>query len=183
MVQPRMTLDEQEAMIIRTHHGIPPWRLVSEYLVNSADSNNLAVDGTGGSPQTFSYTPPSDYDLTVSRIMIFMQASSAMSVDVFANLVTALAVGIEIKAAGVLLTTWKDNIDLYTEFFDVDTLANVSNATADTTLNGRWTFERDTGGFGIEIANGELFEAIINDDLSSITQIRMHVKGHLDQAV
>ncbi len=181
MVQPRITVDEQDAMLVAIHDSIPPWRFVSEYLVNSAGSNNMAVDGSGGSPQTFSFSPPSDYDLVVFRLMIYMQTSSAMSVDVFANLAIVLGAGIEIKAAGVLLTTWKDNIDIYTEFFDVDTLANISNVTVDTTLNGRWTFTEDTGGLGIQVPNGQSFAAIINDNLSSLTQLRIHVKGHLDQ--
>ncbi len=182
MVQPTTTLDEQDAMLTKAHDSIPPWRFVSEYLVNSAGSNNMAVDGSGGSPQVFSFTPPSPYDLVVFRLMIYMQTSSAMSVDVFGNLAAALGHGIEVKVQGVLLTTWKDNIDLYTEFFDVDTLANISDATVDTTFNGRWTFERDTGGLGIAVPLGSSFEVIVNDALDTITQIRMHIKGHLDQA-
>ncbi len=105
-----------------------------------------------------------------------------MSTTVFGNLAAALAVGIEVKAQGVLLTTWQDNIDIYTQAFDVDTLANISNATVDTTFNARWSFFKDANDRGIEVDNGEFFEVIINDDLSSITILRMRIHGHLDAA-
>lgn len=183
MAQPTITIDEQDAMIVRTPDFITPWRHVSEYLTNSADSNNMAVDGSGGSPQAFSYTPPDTYNFVAERMMMFMQCSSAMTTTVFGNLAAALGQGIEIKVAGVLITVWRDNIDIYTEYYDVDTLSNVSNAVVDTTLHGRWTFCKDTNSLGLIVPNGQFFESIVNDDLSSITQLRMRIKGKLIQAI
>ncbi len=182
MVQSTSTRNEEEAKLVKTLDTITPWRIVSPYLTDSNDSNDMTVDGTGGSPQVFNYTPPANYDFAAARMMIYMECSSAMSTTVFGNLAAALAVGIEVKAQGVLLTTWKDNIDIYTQAFDVDTLANVSDATVDTTFNVRWSFFKDANDRGIEIDNGEFFEAIINDDLSSITVLRMRIHGHLDAA-
>jgi hypothetical protein len=179
MAQPTVTLNEQNARLTRSIDAIPAWRHVSQYLVNSADSNDMAVDGSGGSPQAFSYTPPANYDFLVNRLIMYMECSSAMSTTVFGNLGAALTHGIEIKATGVLVATWKDNIDMYVEYFDVDTLANVSNATPDTTLGGRWTFVRDTNASGIFVPNGQSFEVIINDNLSSLVVLRMKIKGKL----
>lgn len=179
MVQSTSTLAEEQAGLVKSPDCIPPWRHVSKYLVTAADVRDMAVDGSGGSPVVFSYTPPATYDFVASRINIFMQTSSAMSVAVFGNLATVLGHGIEIKADGVLLATWQDNIDMYTEYYDNMAAANVSDAVADTTLVGRWTFWKDTNGLGILVPNGSSFEVIINDDLSTITELRMKLKGKL----
>ena len=180
MVQSTSTRNEEEAKLVKLLDSITPWRIVAPYLVDSSDSNDMTVDGTGGSPKVFSYTPPADYDFIASRLILFMQTSNAMTTTVFGNLATALAVGIEFKAMSTLLTTWKDNIDIYTQVFDVDTLANVTSTTVDTTLNARWSFWKDTNGRGIEVDNGQSFEVIINDNLSSITALRMRIHGHLN---
>jgi len=177
MVQRTQTLDEQNARIVSTIDKIDPWRHVSTYLLNTG-SNDMAVDGSGGSPQTFSYTPPTPYDFAFVRLMLFMQTATAMTVTNFGD-IAALGQGIEIKAGGQLLTTWQDNIDMYVEMYDIDTLANVSGAAADTTINGRWTLTRDMEGKGILIPNGQSLEVIINDNLSGITILRMRVKGLL----
>jgi hypothetical protein len=179
MARPTSTIDEQNAQLVRVVSNIPPWRMINAYLVDSNGSTNLAVDGSGGAPKVFSYTPPSLYDFNARRILIFMLTSSAMSVTAFGNLGAALGAGIEIKAQGVLLTTWKDNIDLYTEFYEADSVANLSDATPDTTLSGRWVFYEDTGGQGILVPNGQSFEVIVNDDLSAITELRIRIKGEL----
>ncbi|MHA1942361.1 MAG: hypothetical protein ACW97P_11680 [Candidatus Hodarchaeales archaeon] len=179
MSQSTITLNEQSAELTRLIDFVPPWRHISNYLVNSADSNDMAVDGSGGSPQSFSYFPPANYDFVANRLTMYMECSSAMSTTVFGNLGTALTHGLEIKAAGVLISTWKDNIDMYVEYFDVDTLANVSNAVADTTMNGRWQFVRDTNASGLFIPNGQSFEIIVNDNLSSLVVLRMKIKGKL----
>lgn len=180
MVQSTSTLAEEEARLVKSPDSIPPWRHVSEYLVTAAGEKNMAQNGSGGAPVVFSYTPPATYDFVASRINIFMQTSSAMSVNVFGNFAAALRIGIEIKADGVLLITWQDNIDIYTEYYDNMAAANVSDAAADTTLVGRWTFWKDTNGLGLLVPNGSSFEVIINDDLSTLTELRMKLKGKLN---
>ncbi len=182
MVQSTSTKNEEQARMFKLLDSIITWRVIAPYLLDSSDNNNMAIDGSGGSPKVFSYTPPTDYDFIATRLILYMQCSSAMSTAVFGNLASALGTGIEFKAMGVLLSTWKDNIDIYTQVFDVDTLSNVTNATVDTTLNARWSFWKDTNGRGIEIDNGQSFEVIINDNLSSITVLRMRIHGHLNAA-
>ena len=178
MVQPTTHPEERLARLVRQINHTDPWRVVNEYLVNSANSNNLAVNGSGGSPQVFSFTPPTSYDLIVNRLVLFMETSSAMSTTSFGNQV-ALGQGITINSGGVLISTWQDNIDIYTELFDIDTLQNVTDATTDTTMHGEWQFATDMNGQGIHLKNGENFEMIVNDDLSGITIIRIRVKGLL----
>lgn len=178
MVQPTSTKNEAAARLVRSPDCIPPWRHVNTYLLNGA-VKNMAVDGGGGSPQVFSYTPPANYDFAAARIISYLQTSSAMSVNVFGDLAAALGQGIEFKAAGVLISTWQDNIDMYTDFYDKATLANVSDAPADTTAVCRWTFWKDTNGLAILIPNGLSLEVVINDDLSTLTELRMKLKGKL----
>ncbi len=180
MVQSTSTRDEEEAKQVKILDGVPPWRYTNPYLVDSNGSNDMTVDGSGGAPKIFSYTPPTNYDFVAVRLMIYMECSSAMSTTVWGNLAAALGHGIEFKAQGVLITTWQDNIDLYTQMFDVDTLSNVSNATVDTTLNARWTFTKDTHERGIIVPNGQSFEVIVNDDLTLITVLRMRIHGRCD---
>lgn len=179
MVQSTSTRSEEEARLVKSPDCIPPWRHVSAYLLNAAGEKNMGVDGSGGSPQSFFYAPPATYDFVAARTIIFLQTSSAMSLGVFGNLGSALAHGIELKADGVLLTTWQDNINMYSDFYDRESLANVSDAAADTTVICRWTFTKDTNGLGILVPNGSVFETIINDDLSTITELRMKIKGKL----
>jgi len=182
MAQPTSTITEQDAKIVRHWDVIPSWRWISTYLTTIADSNDMAVDGSGGAPQSFSYTPPVNYDFIASRLIMLMITSSAMSLAVFADLAAALGTGIQFVADGVLIATWQSNIDMYTEYYDKLALANVSDAGNDTTVSGRWTFTKDTNGQGIIIPNGKLFEVIVNDDLSSLTTLRMKIKGKLVQS-
>lgn len=175
MVQSTSELGEELALGISSVNGLPGWRHVSEYLLNGG-SNDMVVDGSGGAPVSFSHSPPANYDLIISRIMVCLQASSAMSVGNFADL-AVLGHGIEVKADGVLITTWQDNMDMYTECYDVDTLANVTDAAADTTLHLRWSFYRDLNGPGLLVK--DTFEVIINDDLSGLATLRIKIKGKL----
>lgn len=179
MAQSTSTRSEEDARLVKSPDALPPWRHISAYLVNSAGAQSMAVDGSGGSPQVFSYSPPENYDFVAVRIIIYLQTSSAMSVDVFGNLAAALGQGVEFKVNGTLITTWKDNIDICAEMFDHQALVSISDIAADTTLVGRWTFSRDTNGMGLATPNGTSFEVVINDDLSTLTDFRMKLKGKL----
>jgi len=178
MAQPTTHGEERLAKIVRQINHSDPWRFINEYLTDSNDSNDMAVDGSGGSPQVFSYTPITDYDIIVNRLVLYMECSSAMATTNFGNL-AALGQGVTIHAGGVQLSVWQDNIDIYTELFDIDTLSNVSNATVDTTMHGEWQFARDANGQGIQVKNGNTFEVIVNDNLSTLTVLRIRLKGLL----
>lgn len=180
MIQPTTTIDEQNAKIISSVCGTDAWRWVSTYVKNSAGSELMNVNGDGGNPVTFFYEPPSPYKLFYSRLMFFMQASSAMSPENFGNL-AALTEGVKFVANGVLITTWKTNIDIYTEMYDLTAVANISNVVADTTIMGRWTAWKDVNNRAVTIPSGKRFEVIINDNLSTLTEFRIKVKGHLIQ--
>jgi len=177
------TLTERSAELTKSG-DLPAWRWISTYLLNSSGANNMAVDGSGGNPQSFFYTPPANYDFIANRMVILLITSSAMTLADYGNLGSALGQGIEVKANGVLINNpWQSNIDMYTDYYDESTLADVSDAIADTTMAGRWTFTKDTNQQGILIPNGQIFEIIVNDDLSSLTELRMKIKGKLIQAI
>ena len=178
MAQPTSTTEEHMAKKVSQISALPPWRYVSEYILLDS-SNDMTVDGSGGSPKVFSYSVPANYNLVISRIMLFMQTGGAMSVELFGNL-AALGVGLEIKGDGILIATWKDNIDIYTECYDVDALSNVSSTAVDTTMSLRWTLPKDLNGPGLLCT--DKFEAIVNDDLSSLTRLRIKIKGKLTPA-
>lgn len=179
MVQPTTTHNEQCATITSGGYDIDAWRWISTYLADSAGVVDMSVDGSGGNPQSFFYTPPANYDFVAVRMVVIMITATGMVLTEFGDLGVALGTGIEIKANGVLITTWQDNIDMYSEFYDKLSLANVSDAAADTTINGRWTFAKDTNGAGIIVPNGQQFQVIINDDISGISQLKMKIKGKL----
>ncbi len=179
LAQSTSTRIEEEAKLVKVFDAIPAWRIISTYVVNSAGAKDMSVNGSGGSPQVFSYSPPANYDFIANRFVLYLQTSSAMSVDVFANLGSALGQGVEFKIGGVLLTTWQDNIDMYTDFYDKSALDDISGAAADTTMSGRWSFWKDTNGQGIMVRNSSSFEVVINDDLSTLTEFRMKIKGKL----
>lgn len=180
MSQSTTTVDEQKAKLISSVCGTDAWRWISTYVKDSAGSELMNVDGSGGSPVSFFYSPTSPYKLFYSRLVFFMQASTAMSPENFGDLI-ALTEGVKFVANGVLISTWKTNIDIYTEMYDLTGIANISDVGADTTIMGRWTAWKDLNDRAVIIPGGQRFEVIVNDDLSSLTEFRIKVKGHLIQ--
>lgn len=154
---------------------IAPDLHVGEYLQNGG-SNNLAVDGSA--PVTFSYTPPAGFNFLAVRLMTYIEALTAFGSDEFGDIST-LANGVQINAAGVGLTNWKDNIDIVAEMYD---FSRNAFGKADKLLVSRWTFTRDTYGIRILVPDGQSFDAIIQDDLSSLVIFRLKVKGLLVNA-
>lgn len=154
---------------------ITPDLHVGEYLLNGG-SNNLAVDGT--TPVTFSYTPPAGFDFLAVRLMTYIEASTAFGSDEFGDIAT-LANGVQINAAGIELTNWKDNIDIVSEMYD---FSRNAFGKADKLLVGRWTFTRDTYGIRLLVPDSQSFDAVVQDDLRGLVIFRLKVKGLLVNA-
>ncbi len=154
---------------------ITPDLHVGEYLLNGG-SNEMAVDGS--TPVTFSYTPPTGFNFLAVRLMTYIEALTAFGSSEFGDLAT-LANGVQINAAGVGLTNWKDNIDIVSEMYDFNRNAF---GKPDKLLVARWTFTRDTYGIRILVPDGQSFDAIVQDDLSGLVIFRLKVKGLLVNA-
>ncbi len=151
---------------------------VSEYVLNGG-SNDMAVDGT--TPVTFSYTPPAGKDFKVSRLLLYLETSTAMDSIEFGN-IAVLANGVLINVAGETITTWQDNVDMLTDMFDL-TQAGEAFGKVTRTLAGRWTFARDIPGKSLLVPNGQGFDIVIQDNLSTLSIFRLKVKGALVDAV
>lgn len=179
MAQPTRTMAEQDFELLQTNSTLPSWRWITQYLVNDAGSDNLIVDGST-MPQTFSYSPPDGYDFVAIRMIILLLTTTPMTLLTnFADLGAPLANGVEFKANNVLISTWQDNLDMYTDFYDKFPPAAIIDVAQDISMTGRWTFTKDTSGQAIIVSNGQTFSAIVNDNLSSLSQFRMKIKGKL----
>lgn len=160
-------------------NGLPVSEFVTEHLENEGETppDQLNVDGSS-TPVAFSYSPPEGFDAIIGRVMIYYSSSVNFSEEKFAHL-TALANGVEIWADGVLLDTWKDNVDVITDMFDLVPAGEVFTKQA-RSISGRWTFHRAVGASkGLIINNGNDFNITINDDLTSLTFFHAVVQGAL----
>lgn len=149
---------------------------VSEDLLNGG-SNNMAVNGSV-TPVTFSYTPLAGFDLEAVRTMLYIESQTAFGSDEFGDVV-ALTNGVQINAAGFGVTNWKNNVDVVIEMYD---FARDAFGKPDKLLIARWTFTRDTNGKTLLVPDGQSFDAVVQDDLSSLVIFRMKIKGVLIDA-
>lgn len=158
---------------------IDPANHVSEYVLNSS-SNDMAVDGSS-TPVTFSFTPPAGKDFELSRVILYLETSTAMDSIEFGN-ISALANGVQINADGETITNWQDNIDMLTDMFDL-AQAGEAFGKVTRTLAGRWTFTRDVPVKSLLIPDGQSFDVVIRDAIQTISIFRLKVKGELVTAV
>ena len=153
-----------------------PGNLYKEYLLNGS-SNDMAVDGSG-TPVVFSADIPTDKILHASRLILYIEGSTAFASEKFGNL-PVLPNGVLIKAGGVTIETWKDNVDLNTSMFDTEGRSNFSKA--DRSMSARWSFFKESG-YGLSLLPGESFSATIQDNLSTLVHFRMKLGGHMMNA-
>lgn len=137
----------------------------------------MGIDGSDP-VVAFSYTVPAGFSLRVSRAILYLEASTAFDSIKFMNL-TALTNGVLIYAGDDLLTTWKDNIDIILDMFDLTSGAAFGKETR--TLAGRWSFYKLLPGFGtLSLTAGQIFKAVIQDDLSAANIVfRIKIQGEL----
>lgn len=150
----------------------------TEYLRNGID-NNLCVDGSVD-PVIFSTFPPLGQNLEVGRFLLYLRGSTSFDDTKFMNL-DALTNGIEIRINGQLITTWRDNIDIVIDMFDL-TPAGVAFGKDTRTLTGRWSLTKVLGGEGVLCPDGQSVQAIVQDVLDGAGIFRIKVQGELRDA-
>ncbi len=147
------------------------------YLLNGG-SNDMGVNGSV-TPVDFNYTPPLGKQALIGRLILYMESATAFDSAMFANL-SPLDNGIEIYVNDQLISTWVDNIDIVTTFYDAFGYDAFAKATR--SIAGRWSFSRIHGlaeGILLNSTNG--MTARINDDLSAAGFIlRMQIQGKLE---
>lgn len=160
----------------RSGSKVPPtlaWNYFNSYLENGG-SNNMAVDGSV-TTVTFAAFPPAGKDLEVGRFLIYMESGSDFDGAKFMHL-DALDNGVQIKIAGTVVTTWRNNIDVRLDMFDL--LPGFGKETR--SLVGRWTLTKGLSGGSVLCPAGQSVDADINDDLSAAGIIyRIKVQGEL----
>lgn len=137
----------------------------------------MAVNGSV-TPVTFSYTSPAGFDFEAVRTILYIESQTAFAPDEFGDIAT-LANGVQINAAGSEVTNWKNNVDVVIEMYD---FSRNAFGKSDKLLVTRWTFTKDTNGKTLLIPDGQSFDAVIQDDLSSLIIFRMKIKGVLIDA-
>ncbi len=142
---------------------LDPENYVSEYLRNSAGSNDMGVDGSV-TPASFIYEPPTDRRLFLGRLLLYMESGASFDGEGFMHM-PALANGVRISAGGVQLTNWRNLIDVIMDMFNLSS-AGTAFSKESRSLAGRWTFTRGTTLRPIIVMPGEVVEALIRDDLS-----------------
>lgn len=149
---------------------------VSVFLENGG-SEQQTVDGSV-TPVEFSYTVPVGKKLILSRMLIYIEDSTAFSSTVFAGLASALTNGWEMSVNGTVLFTAKNNWQLAIHMYDVT--GNAIFGKTNQTLIGRFSFSRFVGGAnGITIRAGEDIATIVNDDLTGIDLMSVMIQGVL----
>lgn len=148
---------------------------VSAYLMNGGDSN-LGASGTVDGID-FVYVPPRGRNLEAARLLLYLETASKFAGTKFASL-PRLENGLQIIANDAVLTTWRDNIDIAEDMYDLSNIGVLGKASE--SLAGRWTFTRGTGGRTIRIPNGNSFKAVVRDDLSRDEMVfRIKLQGYL----
>lgn len=150
----------------------------TEYLENDGN-NNLCVDGSV-TPVVFSTSPPAGRHLEVGRFLLYLRGLTSFDDIGFMNF-AALTNGVEIKINGQLVTTWRTNIDVIVDMFDL-TPAGAAFGKDRSTLAGRWSLNKVLGGEGVLCPDGQLVQAVVQDNLAGAGIFRIKVQGELRDA-
>lgn len=156
---------------------------VFEYMTNDAQSptNGLNVDGSV-TPVLFEANPAAGQYWIITRMLIYMEDTTAFSSTEFGGLAAALTNGLSIQVDSGELMNWKDNVDIQTCMFDADGKAVYALATK--SLSGRWTFTKsdpDDLGPAFQDRKGLLVResvgALVQDNLALLDVFRIRVHG------
>lgn len=138
-------------------------------------SKEQNVDGST-TPVVFSTSVvPVGKELLVSRMMLYMEDSTAFSSESFGGL-SALTNGWEVRFNDYTIENAKDNKTLVCYMFDLtgNTLFGKENQT----MMGRWSFTKFTDGAeGISIHSGCTFSTVVNDDLTGLDYFNVMIQG------
>ncbi len=111
------------------------------------------------------------------HVKLYMESGSAFDSAKFMHL-TALSEGVDIVIGDSTLTNWKDNVDVVLDMFDLGN-SGTTFSKATRSLSGRfsmWKLSKN----GCSLAAGQVFKAVVNDDLSTAGIIlRIKLQGEL----
>lgn len=138
-------------------------------------SHEAVVDGSV-TPVEFTFTPPGDAPVLLSRMIVLLGDTGSLDTDAYGNGV-ALATGIEVEAGGLDLLAGepiKANLDWAGYCHDIVFHDFGGSTTRYFTV--RWTFS--ASGKQVRLDPGEEFVVRINDDLTGLAYHRFMVQGH-----
>lgn len=159
--------------------GVDSSRLIYSNLTSGIDAtSSMNTDGSA-SPVTFSFTPLSP--CVVGRINISIIDTPIMP-DRFGAIVGGLTNGLELVVnchLGVTLQTFGDvrikkNAD-WAAFCGSDINSGIGEGTP-SSMFARWTFTK-AAEHAMYLDEGDAFNVVVHDDLSSISQFSMMIQG------
>lgn len=150
-------------------------------------STDMNVNGSLASPIAFKVMPPNGtlsllWQLT--RMMLSITDSRSMDDGKFGGITGGLENGVVLrvkKGDGTIqeLTNWKTNGDIALDMFDVNYIPDTLGPAGVFGLRGRWTFTKAEFVVQLDGAEGDFFELLIQDDLTSINSGQLKTQGRL----
>ena len=149
-----------------------------------ASSGAMDVDGSS-STKTFSYAPPDPEAASIARMFLYIETAGAMDSGKFGDITNGLTNGIQFRINDVVasettnILNWKLNEDMLLSMYDFSSAGVIFGKTTKV-ATGRLSFFKATGMTrGLYVPRGGQFEVIVQDNLTSLTILRMRVQGHL----
>ncbi len=139
---------------------------------------DMAVDG--GTPVTYKYTVPADKVLYLKRgFLVIEDGNVAFIPGNFGALGAALTNGVSVGVTPsggprVEIENWKTNRQVRDTMFDFD-----QQFKSDGAYVGRWTFAKDLNFAGMVLGAGDIFDFVIQDNLSTLDYFSFRLKGIL----
>jgi hypothetical protein len=174
------TMANSLPVVIASDQTPPDFVTVSEYLTNGG-SKNMNVDGTSGSPITFSVAPTSGLTYFVESISFFISDFGTMDYTDFGAITGALTNGVLIRAKSkgttYTVATLQDNIDI-AMVFRADALAG-GGATSVGFFNDTDFFVgelRFANPIILRNSDSDQIDAQVRDSLSGLDHLRCSIK-------
>ena len=152
-----------------------------------ASSNDMTVDGSS-STKTFSYAPPDPEAAVMERTFVYIETATAMDSGKYGDITNGLTNGLQFRINDVKaniatnLYNWKINEDMLLAMYDFGSAGVIFGKTTKV-ATGRLSFFKAIGmSKGLYVPRGGQFEVIVQDNLTSLTILRMSIQGHLISA-
>lgn len=145
-------------------------------------TKSLNVDGSI-TRQIFSISPPADEIWHIFRVALVMTHTTVASDDKFGNL-TKLNAGLVLRHTNGNtrnLTVWRDNGDII-EDTGVDLRYSAKSGGGLFGTAARWTFKRAGTVLALDGSTGDTFMAIVQDDLTGLSDLEIKIQGHVEGA-
>lgn len=148
-------------------------------------NDNLAVDGSV-TPISYKLQPESNQIMRVVSWSIYIQDEKGFTITEFASMDTVLANGLEIKAninnnyENILGFNLCSNSCIMSVTYDLK-LEDFGGSGTDDVLMAKWNLADSCGQMlRLDGSQGEFLEIIVNDDLTSISNIYVTTQGYYE---